>query len=172
VDVLQDIDLEVPLGHQLLQLSVLPLELPETLGVRDVHPPELLPPPEDRLLAHPVLPCRLGNRLVCGLRLSENPNDLLCLEAALSHRMPSHPAGILSHFTWSEIPWAAQGLSRSLLNIARVTAPTYSYSSAGSAGPVSGYPNDNAPTEAGACRECLSHLVWDLRAFEPAVLFA
>ena len=30
-----------------------------------------------------------------------------------------------------------------------------------------GLENDNAPTEAGACRECLSHLVRDLRAVEP-----
>ena len=53
--------LELLVGHDLLELTVLPLELLEALGVVGLHAPELIAPPVIRLLRHLQVPGNLGN---------------------------------------------------------------------------------------------------------------
>jgi hypothetical protein len=54
-DLLQDVDLEIPIRDHFLQPAVFLLELPQPLHVGGLQAPEVLPPGVDRLGAHAVL---------------------------------------------------------------------------------------------------------------------
>jgi hypothetical protein len=82
-DLLQDIDLEVPIGDHLLQPAVLLLELPQPFDVSGLQRAEPLPPGVDRLIADAVLLGHLGDRPLVGL--AEDGHHLLFRESGLLH---------------------------------------------------------------------------------------
>src|SRR6185312_10667609 len=85
VDLLHDLDLEVPLRQQLLQLAILGGERLQLLHFRRLQLPEVLAPDVDRLLADPVLLGDLGHRRTVGL--TQDRHHLLVGKSALSHRL-------------------------------------------------------------------------------------
>ena len=62
--------------HETLQLSVLPLQRPEALDIRDLHTPKLPTPAIQDLFVDIVLTAHLSDA-VQRLGLMQNPNNLL-----------------------------------------------------------------------------------------------
>src|SRR5262245_53930320 len=89
LDLLHDLDGQVPLGHQPLQPLVLELKLLEAPNVRDLHPAVLLLPAVEGLLADAVLAAHRCRRQTAGLSLPKDPDDLLFLEPGFAHRISS-----------------------------------------------------------------------------------
>src|SRR6516225_508539 len=82
-DFLHHLDLEITLGHQLLQPCVLRLEVPQAPDVGRLQATETLAPSVDRLLADPV-PLRHRRNLVA-IRLADDRNHLLFREPTFAH---------------------------------------------------------------------------------------
>ena len=74
---------EGEVSNELLEASVLLLELLQSLELRDAHTGELAPPAVKALLADPHLPAELGDGLA-GLGLTQGVADLLVGKSASS----------------------------------------------------------------------------------------
>src|SRR5512139_746001 len=82
-DFLHHLDLEVTLGHQLLQPRILDLKLLQAAHVVRLKPAETLAPDVDRLLAGPV---PLGNRRYrFAIRLAEDRHHLVFRKTRFAH---------------------------------------------------------------------------------------
>src|SRR6266487_3432932 len=80
---LHHLDLEITLGHQLLQPRVLRLELPQAPDIGRLQAAETLAPSVDRLLADPV---PLGHRRnLIAIRLADDRDHLLFRESTFAH---------------------------------------------------------------------------------------
>src|ERR1039458_592981 len=118
-ELLHHVDLDVTLRQQTLQPRVLFLQLTQPLYVRLVHRAVLPTPGVKRRLGDPVRPTQLRDRLLLGLRLAQNPDDLLLGESLL-HRTSDpfwlgslyHPVGTLSG---RRTVWSSSTKSLSLL---------------------------------------------------------
>src|SRR5205823_1675926 len=85
-DFLHHLDLEITLGHQLLEPGVLRLELPQAPDVARLQAPETLAPSVDRLLADPVPLGHRRNRIA--VRLADDRDHLLFREPDLCALLP------------------------------------------------------------------------------------
>jgi hypothetical protein len=103
------VDLEVALGHQLLELGVLLLELPKPLHVDRLQLAESLAPGVDRLLADAVLLGHLRHRTL--VRLAQDLDHLLFAEPTLLHGF-LHPG---SHSLRFQSVRGSQGRSNPVL---------------------------------------------------------
>ena len=87
-DFLEDGVVERLVGHELLEPSVLLLELLQALGLVESKAPLLLPPAVVRLLGNPALPddrCHTEPLRQLDLRTSKLPDDLFCRVALPAH---------------------------------------------------------------------------------------
>src|SRR5205823_9811994 len=110
-DFLHHLDLEIALGHQLLQPGVLRLELPQAPDVARLQAPETLAPSVDRLLADP---CRLATAET-GSRSASRMIATICSSVNRPLRIaPSESGASLSRNPWSEIPGAGHAKRRHL----------------------------------------------------------
>src|SRR5690606_41214663 len=94
---LHRVDLEVSLGHQLLQPRILLLELLQAPNICDLEVPISLAPGVDRGFAHAVLLCDLRHRGLIGL--TQNPDHLIFGIPPLLHgfSLPGAPCSQLSN---------------------------------------------------------------------------
>jgi hypothetical protein len=102
-DFLHHLDLEIPLGHQLLQPRILGLELLQAPDVARPKAAETLPPSVDRLLADTV---PLGDGRY---RVAIRPRMIatICSPVKRALRIaPSESGASLSRIRWAEIPGA------------------------------------------------------------------
>ena len=99
-DLLEHVDLKLPVGDHLLQPAVLLLELPQALHIGGLQRAEVLPPAVDRLGADPVLLCDLRHRPLVGL--PEDRHHLLFGERVFFMAPPGPEDAILSSLSWSE----------------------------------------------------------------------
>ena len=88
-DLLDRVDLQVPLGQEPLEPLVFLLQLPQSSRLRDRKPRVLAPPPIERELRNPLLPADLHDRHPARFSLLQNPDDLLLSEPLLLHRSSS-----------------------------------------------------------------------------------
>jgi hypothetical protein len=107
--VLQHRLVQAEIGHQLLQLAVLLLELTKPLHLRRRQPAVLVPPVVERRLADPGLAAHLRYRRAL-LSLPQDEGDLALAELRLLHRKILRPARVAklesSSSKWSKIPGA------------------------------------------------------------------
>ena len=82
-DLLEDVDLQVPVRHHLLQAAVLLLELAHALDVGRFQAAKVLPPAVDRLAADTVLLRHVRDRFRVGL--PEDRDHLFFGESGLLH---------------------------------------------------------------------------------------
>jgi hypothetical protein len=82
-DLLEDIDLQVAVGHHLLQAPVFVLEVAQALDVGGIQRPKVFPPGVDRRGADAVLLGHLRHRPLVGL--AEDGHHLLFRESGLLH---------------------------------------------------------------------------------------
>jgi hypothetical protein len=99
------------LGQQLLQLGVLVLELPQPLGLRDVHPAEFSLPIVQRRFRDAVL-ARQISRLRTGLMLAQHANNLLFRKPGSLYR-PSFRRPD-SNFNWRKSAGVGQPVIKSM----------------------------------------------------------
>jgi hypothetical protein len=90
------LDLEVALGHQLLELGVLLLEMTQPLHVDRLELAEALAPQIDRLIRDPVLLGHFDHRR--GVGLTQDPDHLLFRKSGLLHDSLAVRGAIFSKF--------------------------------------------------------------------------